>query len=162
MSHQEIERKWLMQGFPDLPYTKEVMQTQAYLSFMPAVRIRKVEQAGEARYTLTIKGKGTLRRTEVELPLSQGEYEALADIAASPAATKRLRLYPLHEGHVMECSLVDEGEDTAFFYAEVEFATLEQANQFVAPDFMGQEVTQDPSFTMAAYCRKKMQKKEAP
>lgn len=152
----EVERKWLMDGYPDLPMDKEVLQWQAYLCFEPVtVRIRRITGEGWAHYLLTIKGKGTISRTEVELPLEAEQFEALAALAVAPSATKRLRYYKLPGGHTLECSLVDEDEKTAFYYAEVEFESEQQAAEFEPLAFFGQEVTHQPGYTMAAYCRKK-------
>lgn len=68
---------------------------------------------------------------------------------------KRFRTYALPDGHTLECSLVDEGEPTAFYYAEVEFASEAEAAAFAVPPFLGAEVTADPSFTMSAYAARK-------
>ena len=155
MEQTEIERKWLIDGFPPLPCQRESVVQQAYLSFHPAVRIRK-NPASSAPYTLTIKSAGTLTRTEVELPLTESQYNALLPIAAA-GATKRHCCYALPGGLVLECSLVDEGAPTSFYYAEVEFESEAAARAFVPPPYLGREVTEDPGFTMAEYCRRKAQ-----
>lgn len=156
MNNTEIERKWSMDGFPPLPMNTESEMEQGYLCFAPStVRIRKATQNGQSSYWLTIKGKGTLRRTEVETPLQQDQYDALATLLTAPMVRKKLRTYTLPGGHTLECSLVDEGEPTSFFYAEVEFETIEQANLFVSPSFLGRDITEEPGQTMAAYARRK-------
>ncbi len=155
MEFQEIERKWLMEGYPALPAQSESEMEQGYLSFSPAVRIRKTVQAGQAAYWLTIKGGGGLQRTEVELPLTAAQYEALHGLLAAPSATKRLRCYRLEGGQILECSCVDEGQPGEFYYAEVEFPSAEAARGFAPPAFLGREVTEEPGYTMAAYCRRK-------
>ena len=48
-------------------------------------------------------------------------------------------------------SLVDAGRPTAFFYAEVEFPTVEAARAFVPPPFLGEEKTESGDFSMSAY-----------
>lgn len=160
MANVEIERKWLMDAFPALPYMREVLQTQGYLAFEPStVRIRREEKTGKEAGTicdwLTIKGKGGLARTEVEVPLNAAQYKALLPLLIAPTAQKRLRLYRLPGGHTLECSLVDEGQPGAFYYAEVEFACEEEATAFVPPAWFGREVTAEPGYSMAAYCRSK-------
>ncbi|MDL2219732.1 hypothetical protein LJC04_05315 [Ruminococcaceae bacterium OttesenSCG-928-O06] len=160
MEHVEIERKWLMDGFPDLPVASEVEIQQGYLAFEPVtVRVRKATlHAGEKSYTtwrLTVKGQGTLARAEVEVDMDEEQYEALLGLLAAPAANKLLRYYALPDGYHLECSLVDEGQPTAFYYAEVEFDSIEEANAFVPPPFLGREVTEEPGHSMAAYCRRK-------
>ncbi len=157
MNQQEIERKWLMDGFPPLAMETESEMEQGYLCFEPStVRIRKTVQKGKVAFWLTIKGKGTLQRAEVETPLQEEQYQALLDLLIAPPARKRLRTYRLEGGETLECSVVDEGEPTAFYYAEVEFENLQQAKNFVAPAYLGKEVTEQPGFSMAAYCQSKM------
>lgn len=156
MALVEIERKWLMDAFPTLPYEKEYTTEQGYLSFGPAVvRIRRYMDAPAKACVLTIKGGGTLARTEVETPLTADQYEALLPLLAAPSARKKTRLYPLPGGLTLECSLVDEGEPTAFYYAEVEFDSIEAAQAFMPPPWLGREVTEEPGHSMAAYCRQK-------
>ncbi|NLW79921.1 MAG: hypothetical protein GXY32_11025 [Ruminococcaceae bacterium] len=156
MALVEIERKWLMDGFPEQSYDKEYTTEQGYLAFGQAVvRIRRYVDEPAKDCILTIKGGGTLMRTEVETTLTPDQYEALLPLLAAPSARKKTRLYPLPGGLMLECSLVDEGEPTAFYYAEVEFASIEAAQAFVAPPWLGREVTEEPGHSMAAYCQRK-------
>ena len=161
MQNTEIERKWLMDGFPPLEAASEEEMEQGYLSFAPAVRIRKTVKAGGAEHWLTIKGGEGLCRTEVELPLDAGQYEALRELLAAPPAFKRLRRYRLESGHELEGNRVDEGEEGEFFYAEVEFASEAAAHAFAPPAFLGREVTGEPGYSMAAHCRQKLEKQGA-
>lgn len=160
--NQEIERKWLIGSFPDLPVVCESEMEQGYLTFEPtAVRIRKAVLGGEATYRLTVKGEGTLVRHEVEVELSAEQYEALRKMLAAPPATKRHRTYDLPGGETLECSLVDEGDEGAFYYAEVEFETVEEARAFKPPAFLGREVTEEAGWIMAAHCRRKGQRQNS-
>ncbi len=155
MENIEIERKWWIDSFPKLVHESEEHMEQGYLSFAPAVRIRKTEQEGKIEYWLTVKGGDGLCRTEVELPLQAAQYHALQKLLVAPMAKKRLRRYLLPGGEELECSAVDEGETTAFYYAEVEFPTKEEAERFVPPFFLGKELTHEPGQSMAAYCKRK-------
>ena len=156
MKNREIERKWLMEGFPALAHEAELRQVQGYLCFEPStVRIRKTTDSGAESCVLTIKGKGMMSRTEVEVSLDQAQYDVLVPLLAAPMAQKRLRTYALPGGHMLECSLVDEGEADAFYYAEVEFESEEAAKNFAPPAWLGREVTEEPGFTMASRCRAK-------
>lgn len=157
MKNTEIERKWLIDGFPPLPEQSRALVEQGYLAFSPnTVRVRRLAPAGgEAAYILTFKGKGLMKRAEVEMPLAAETYEALLPLLATPLVRKDYRTYALPGGHTLECSHVDEGEPTAFYYAEVEFDTEEEALAFTPPPFLGEEKTNDPAFSMAAYCRRR-------
>ena len=147
----EIERKFLIGGWPEgLPLLREAAVEQGYLSVKPAVRIRHAAENGTDEYWLTVKGKGTLAREEIELPLSAGQYETMAAMLSKPLIKKQFRVYRLGE-HRLECNLVDEGKPTAFFYAEVEFPTVEAAERFVPPAFLGRDVTEEKGYAMADY-----------
>lgn len=155
MNNTEIERKWLLNQLPSLPHTACLHMEQGYLSFAPSVRIRKTENQGQTSYRLCIKGPGTLQRTEVEVDLQASQYNSLTALLAAPLVRKTLYTYALPGGHTLECSLVDEGEPTSFCYAEVEFASVEEAGRFTPPPFLGREVTEEPGQSMAAYARYK-------
>lgn len=152
----EIERKWLIGSFPDLTPLRETEMEQGYLVFEPtSVRIRKAVCGQEADYRLTVKGEGTIARAEVEVDLTAAQYTALREFLAAPVATKHHRTYQLPGDETLECNLVDEGQEGEFYYAEVEFESLEEAKAFKPPAFLGREVTEEPGWTMAAHCRRK-------
>ena len=63
----EIERKWLIDGFPaGLPLLKEARVRQGYISTAPVVRIRESVNADGCRCVLCFKGEGTLARELAE------------------------------------------------------------------------------------------------
>ena len=70
--------------------------------------------------------------------------------------TKAFRAYALPGGETLEVSLVDEGLPTQFFYAEVEFPTVEAARAFTPPQGagLGREMTEDAGFSMSRYWRR--------
>lgn len=154
---REIERKWLVEGFPDLPVDTESDVEQCYIAFEPnTVRLRCVRGKNrDDAYALTVKGNGTLVRAEAEVEITAGQYRILRQLFAAPPATKLHRTYRLPGGEKLEVSLVDEGEEGSFYYAEVEFKSTGEADAFVPPAFLGREVTEEPGWTMAAYCRRK-------
>ena len=69
---------------------------------------------------------------------------------------RSFRAYALPGGETLEVSLVDEGLPTQFFYAEVEFPTVEAARAFTPPQGigLGREMTEDEGFSMSRYWRK--------
>lgn len=147
----EIERKFLMDGFPEgLPLLRTASVEQGYLSVAPAVRIRRTADERGVQYELTVKSVGTLVREEVELPLTEEQYERLAALLVRPPVRKDYRVYDM-DGWRLECSLVDSGTPDAFYYAEVEFDSEEAAHAFVPPALLGRDVTEEPGFTMAEY-----------
>lgn len=158
MQDFEIERRWLISGFPEaqgLACLKRAAVRQGYIATAPTVRIREsIPENGTPSYVLCFKGKGQLARTEVELPLTKAEFDRLAVFTGRDLVTKRFRVYALPGGERLEVSLVDEGRATSFYYAEVEFDSEDEANAFAPPPFLGEEKTHDASFSMSSYWRR--------
>ena len=65
----EIERKWMVKGWPEgLPLKEEFAMRQGYISVRPTVRIREEAlTGGKTDYILCFKSGGGLAR-EVEYP----------------------------------------------------------------------------------------------
>ena len=89
MDNIEIERKWSITKFPDLPYKSEEFTEQGYLSFNPSVRIRKKLLNDVESFTLTIKAGEGLCKTEVEFPINETQYNSLYALLIAPSAKKR-------------------------------------------------------------------------
>ena len=49
---------------------------------------------------------------------------------------------------------MDPGSESEFIYAEIEFESEEAANEFLKPDFLGEEVTNDDSYKMKNYWKR--------
>ena len=153
--HWEIERKFALSAFPDIPCSAVSYMEQGYLCTDPVVRIRSDKSGEQTGYRLCVKGTGGLKRREIELALTQDVFEELRALLPVPLIRKELRRYPLPGGLTLECSRVDEGEPTEFFYAEVEFPTIEAANSFTPPAFLGKELTDVPNSSMSDYWERK-------
>ena len=146
----EIERKFKLIEFPHLPEVAFLDQWQGYLATDPEVRIRRTENHTESieTYILCIKSVGDLVRHEVETEITREQFEELASMLDYPLIHKELHAYRLPDGHVLECSRVDDG---AFSYAEVEFASVEEANAWTPPEWLGREMTYEKGFKMRQY-----------
>ena len=152
----EIERKFLIDGFPEgLQELSRAEVCRGYLCVRPTVRIRRSRGAAGTDYRLCFKGEGTIARQEVELPLEPETFARLEELLEMPLVRKDYRVYALPDGLKLECSLVDEETPTAFYYAEVEFASLEEAYAFQPPPFLGREVTEERGYSMGEYWEKK-------
>ena len=90
-------------------------------------------------------------RREVRIDLSREQFDALAELIPQPFISKDYRVYRLPGGLELECSLVDEGTDTAFLYAEIEFPSVEAAKAFPPLPLFKQEVTENPAYRMNRY-----------
>jgi len=150
----EIERKWHMLRAPDLPEKTHARILQSYLSLTPEVRIRKYEDllgGAPASFDLTIKSEGTLAREEVIKELTAEEYDILLSLNGGLAPILKEHRTYAWQGYRLEYSVVDGDRESAFTYAEIEFPTLEEARAFTAPDWFGEETTEQRAFRMKNY-----------
>ncbi len=142
----EIERKYLIedpgklpQNYQDFPF-HEI--EQAYLCTNPVVRIRREDE----QYYLTYKGKGLLAREEYNLPLTKEAYEHLLPKADGIILQKRRINIPLIRDlsprHELTIELdIFSGEYQGLILAEVEFPSIEEAENFTPPEWFGRDVT---------------------
>ena len=162
----EIERKFLLKSFPAITPIKEVLIHSGYLSVTPEIRIRKAEKqkvvdgvtTTVSKYGLTIKGEGTLTRTEDPFRLKEAQFENYKSMIGKPLIQKIFKMYPLPGRLHFECNLVDEELPSSFMYAEVEFKSEELANSFIMPEYLTEyiidEVTDDPYYKMKNYWKR--------
>jgi hypothetical protein len=150
----EIERKFNLLAFPNLPEMERLDQWQGYLVTSPQVRIRHTVNYTEQSesYILCIKSNGDLVRHEVETEITKEQFDELSGMLEYPLIHKELHAYQLDDGLVLECSCVDDG---AFAYAEVEFSAEEQAMAWQIPqaliNCLGREMTYEKEFKMTSY-----------
>ena len=132
----EIERKFLVHTLPEnhkaFPYRQ---LEQGYLCKEPVVRIRQDNDL----YELTYKSKGLLVREEINMPLTKEAYEHLRKKVDGRLITKKRYMIPYQE-YMIELDIF-EGELAPLVFAEVEFESEQAANDFVAPDWFGEDVT---------------------
>ena len=160
----EIERKWMVKGWPEesasLPLVREQLMRQGYVTVYPTVRIREeAEKGGSTEYILCFKSppsRGGLSRKEIEFPITPEQFAQLEDLIGFPLIPKLRRSYRLADGLLLEVNLVDEGMKTEFMYAEIEYETAEQARSWNPADsalseYLNDEVTGQPRQTMGAY-----------
>lgn len=140
----ELERQFLVEKLPVLPSIYEELQ-QGYVAPEPEIRIRKI---GESHFVLTIKRGAGLVREEWETDISQQEYENLATrlYPGTRMIEKRRYHIALKDGRIAELH-VHDGHLAGFNYVEVEFTTVEDAENFVPPEWFGREVTEDARFS---------------
>ena len=75
----EIERKWMVTGWPEgLPLEEEFTMRQGYISVQPTVRIREEAlTGGSTDYILCFKSAGGLAREEIERSIDKALFEDL-------------------------------------------------------------------------------------
>ncbi len=162
MNHLEIERKWIVEGWPSLEPCLECEMWQGYISHKPTVRIRKMQTGSNSNYILCLKSKGTIARQEVEIEIDANHFEALKIFTGEDLIYKLHRRYRLTDGNILEVSEVDPGRKTTFFYAEIEFDSMAKAEawqpEISLSDYLTQEVSGLPGYSMGAYWKRTREK----
>jgi adenylate cyclase len=138
----EIERRFLVieEKLPDLSECHAEMIEQAFLTKDPWTRIRII-QGNTPKAIFTVKGKGTVKRTEVNCPVSMDDARDLWDLA-------KLGVIRKIRHHVGPWEL-DEFTDkhAGLWLVEIELASEDA--KFEKPEWVGQEVTEDIRYTNA-------------
>ena len=156
----EIERKWMVTNWPDeksFPLTETYQMDQGYISVRPTVRIRREAlQGGRTALVLCFKGAGTLSREEIETEIDADLFARLEHLIGKPLIKKERRSYRLPDGLTLEVNCVDKGLPTAFWYAEVEYPTVEAALAWQPENcglgaYLSDEVTGQPGQSMGEY-----------
>ena len=126
----EIERKWMVNGWPE----------------------------GENLPALPLKEEFAMRQGYISVrPIDKKLFDELeTKIIGKPLIGKIRRSYALPDGLVLEVNYVDEGQPTAFWYAEVEYPTVDAARSwkpeaFGLADYLNDDVTDQPGQSMGAY-----------
>lgn len=137
----EIERKYKIHQCPtNLNDMESHILSQGYIYTNPAIRIRQSDDA----YFLTVKGEGLIAREELELPISADVFSDLQKKIEGLFINKT-RYYIPYEKWTIELDCFHNEYD-GLFIAEVEFASLEEAESFVPPHWFGEDVTQDRAY----------------
>ncbi len=163
----EIERKFIMRDIPErlmseaeyvatgLECIREVEIEQGYLSIEPEVRLHGARDTstGEENFRLTLKGDGALSRTELITDVKQDFFMEAKKMLPGKMITKLYRKYQ-YGSLFLEVCHVDVGTKYEFFYGEIEFESEEAAKAFVAPEWLGEEVTYDSNYKMKNYWKR--------
>jgi adenylate cyclase len=139
----EVERKWLLRELPDLSAHRGEGVTQGYIALSAdgtEVRLREADD----KFFLTVKSKGGLVRDEVEVELSQDQFETLWQATAGRRLEKTRYRLPW-AGKNVEVD-VYRGALTGLIVAEVEFSSAEESARFTPPPWFGSEVTENEHY----------------
>ncbi|MDO4519699.1 MAG: CYTH domain-containing protein [Eubacteriales bacterium] len=135
----EIERKFLIpkENLPkDLASFPCHHIEQGYLCTSPVVRIRRQDDT----YYLTYKSAGLMAREEYNLPLDAASYAHLKPKADGIVISKDRYLLPEKNGLTIELDVFNAPYE-GLYLAEVEFSSEEEANEYIPPEWFGEDVT---------------------
>ena len=136
----EIERKYLIKDIHTLPFNlgeyPHYEIEQAYLNTEPVIRVRRKDND----YYLTYKSKGLMAREEYDLLLNKSAYEHLLEKTDGNILTKTRYEIPLGDHLIIELDIF-HGKFDGLVLAEVEFPSLEEAENFMPPEYFGEDVT---------------------
>ena len=147
---EEIERKYLVDRakLPPLPVGAKLVQ--GYLSFQPTVRVRTEEKPGHVQKAyITIKGAGMVGRDEFEYDIPFEEARQLLTLARSSLVAKTRYVLPVEDQPDLKWELdIFEGDNDGLIVAELETPAYD--TRYARPDWIGQDVTDDPAYKNAA------------
>ncbi len=155
----EIERKWLVSGFPQEGIAKinsKVKLEQIYISTEPEIRLRKRRPDGDyprgIPYRICMKSEGTLSREEFQSEIDSAFYDDVAEYLDKDPIRKYCINYDDGKGHEVSIARVDG----SWFYAEVEFDSEAEAldYKFPWPEIVVKEVTKDKAYKMKNYWKR--------
>ena len=139
MENIEIERKFLVKKIPDnLDTYDRIDMTQGYLNTAPVVRVRKENDD----YVLTYKGSGLLSHSEYNLPLNKESFEHLLKKCDGIIISKSRYKIPIENNLTAELDIF-KGDLDSLKLVEVEFGSVEEANNFIPLEWFGEDVTTD-------------------
>ena len=152
----EIERKFTLKKLPEnLEQYECRMIEQGYLSTKPIIRIRRLDD----EYILTYKSKDGIAPTdqdviiskEVELPLNEESYNHLKEKVDGYLITKKRYIIPIENGLKIELDIF-ENQLEGLQFAEIEFPSVEAANEFQLLEWFDQDVSKDERYKNSNLC----------
>ncbi len=149
---REIERKFLVRELPDkLEELPQESIAQGYLVCEEdgtQVRLRRVAagREGSPRFILTFKrGAAGTSREEREIELTVPQFEMLWPATEGKRLEKTRHRMPWRD-HVVEIDIY-HGCHEGIVVAEVEFDDRQSCEEFVPPEWLGDDVTGDPRYS---------------
>lgn len=137
----EIERKFLVERLPTaLSGLTGAAVRQGYLITAGGGVELRIRQKG-ARFSQTIKSGEGLSRTEIEIELSNDQFQQLWPYTEGRRVSKTRYTLPV-ENLTAELDRFD-GDLAGLLLVEVEFSSVDASRLFEPPDWFGADVTED-------------------
>ena len=141
----EIEKKWLIDKNNikyDLSNAKVYEIEQTYINFSPEMRVRKVNNGKQ--YSFTLKKNMTedgLQRDEIDFLITEDEYNNL--VKKQEGNTIYKTRYKIMDKDQIVAIDIFRGELEGLAYMEIEFANTKEANEYITPNWVIKDVTDD-------------------
>lgn len=126
----------------------EIIQT--YINYSPEIRVRQLTGRRGTWWTFTLKTPQDeigLARNEVNFNITQAEYRDL--LAKKVGNTVNKTRYQFEENGTRIFVDVYSGNLEGLVVAEVEFASVAEAEAFVPPSWFGRDITSDKRYKNA-------------
>ncbi|MBQ9659572.1 MAG: hypothetical protein IJV31_12630 [Clostridia bacterium] len=149
----EIEKKYKVKRLPEnLEKYEHKTIEQSYLNKGgSSIRLRKFIKENEIRCVFSKKvrvEKGSIEYRENNIELPENIYQDLLEAKEGRTILKTRYIIPLEDGLKVELDMFHD-----FFegvcVAEIEFNSIEQANNYKIPDWLGEELTGENKMTNA-------------
>lgn len=145
----EIEKKYLVKEIPSLEGITPKIIRQGYLNTKsePVLRIRNIDNDYFLTYKFTKKedkNKDVNVCTEYELPITKKAFNHLQTKIDGIMIEKQR--YNINIGKYTAELDVFTGKLEGLIIVETEFPSLEEANNFIKPDWFGDDVTNDKKY----------------
>lgn len=141
---QEIERKFLVEELPEnleeYPH-KDIVQ--GYLAITEDGTEVRLRQKGN-QYFQTVKSGGGKTRFESEIEITKEQFDALWQATEGKRVEKTRYEIP-HENGTIELDVYHDNLE-GLLSAEMEFSNEEDSNNFVPPEWLSKEVTDDKRY----------------
>lgn len=144
MIAKEIERKFLITKLPsNLENYPVIRIKQGYIAITPDNIEVRLRQKGK-KYFQTIKRGTGLQREEIEIEITQDQFEQLWNAITGISIEKdRYRLSD--QGYSIELD-VYHNQLSGLYTAEIEFSSQQKALSFNPPSWFGEDITEDESY----------------
>ncbi len=146
----ERERRWKVSGkIPSSKIKDKMRITQTYANFNPDVRVRKITKDGADTFYHTTKHNVAKNdREEFEQKISEARYQRVFDSIGKKPVVKDRTIVDIGNGLNAE---VDSFVDTGDQIVEVEFPSDKVMNSFEKPDWFGNEMKKNKSFSAEVF-----------
>lgn len=154
----EIERKWLVKEIPSwiIEYNNtSILQGYVLSNKNVSIRVRSEKSIFETKYTMTVKSGQGMSRQEYEIDIDTETFNELWMQTEGNRISKNRFLIPIRDTKLKIEFDVFHDNNAGLLIAEVEFHDHDQAVNFIAPDWFGEDVTFDGNYTNAELSKNK-------